>query len=69
MESFRERFAAIKPTIIPCASGKILAVSPAREPLRVGIVGNDEAQAREKFAVEVQAWALILDEPIDEPRI
>ena len=69
MQSFRTRFAAIDPTLIPCASGKILAVSHPRDPLRVGIVGNDETQARENFAVEVLAWAAILDEPSNESKM
>jgi hypothetical protein len=58
----RDIILAIRPTLSP-APGDSLAVSEPGSPLRVGVVGDTESEARERFNAELAAWAALSEKP------
>jgi len=52
----RETILGTTPVILPSRAGA-LAVSEPKSLLRIGVLGKDEKDARERFAQELEAWA------------
>ena len=57
----------IRPVLIERTRGGWLAVSQAGSELRIGVVGDTEKQARQRFADALKKWAKLLDEPGSAP--
>lgn len=53
---FAKWFAQIEPTVLERGCGGWLAVSEPGAPLKIGVEGDTEQQARERFAVALAAW-------------
>ena len=57
MNVCREALYAVKPVLITRAYGGYLAVTPAKWPLRIGVVGDTEAEAIAAFEVALKRWS------------
>lgn len=52
----------VDPVVRPVRSGW-LATTPPDHPLRVGVVGADESEARILFSEELREWAALREQP------
>ena len=57
-----ERFGRVEPRLVERACGGWLAVSEPGAFLRVGVEGRTADEARERFRLEVLAWAALWDD-------
>lgn len=56
---------AVKPVVRPARHGW-LATTPPEHPMRIGVLGKDESDARRLFNEELRAWAALHDAPDPE---
>ena len=61
MSAFAERFAEMRPRILPRAGGGWLAANQPGAPLTLGVTGKTAEEAAERFAVAVAKWSALLD--------
>jgi hypothetical protein len=61
-----EAIVATEPQLIPTAYGRWLAISQPGSRLRIGVLGETEEDARQRFAAEREAWR-VLHEREDRP--
>jgi hypothetical protein len=61
-----EAILAAEPQLIPTAYGRWLAISQPGSRLRIGVLGETEEDARQRFAAEREAWR-VLHEREDRP--
>jgi hypothetical protein len=61
-----EAILATEPRLIPTAYGSWLAISQPGSRLRIGVIGETEEDALQRFAVEREAWR-VLHERGDQP--
>ena len=55
-------FEHIEPTLLPRQAGGWLAVSERSAPIRIGVIGLSQEDARDKFRAEAREWGALLDE-------
>lgn len=60
MTSFHDRFANMRPRILPRAGGGWLAASQDGAPIAIGVWGNTTEEARERFTAAVETWSALL---------
>ena len=60
MKTTQEAFLNVTPIVTPCAYKMYLAVSPEGSPLRIGVLGGNELEARRRFKESIARWAEIL---------
>lgn len=63
----RTEILSICPELRVGGRGRCLAVSPPGSPLRVGVTGRSEPEARDKFHAELAAWAALAELPDHRP--
>jgi hypothetical protein len=61
-----EAILATEPRLIPTSYGRWLAISQPGSRLRIGVIGDTEEDARQRFAAEREAWR-VLHEQEDQP--
>lgn len=61
MDSERFCLPEMEPRVMPRQCGGWLAVSPKWAPLRIGVTGATEREAREGFRYAVTAWSATLE--------
>jgi hypothetical protein len=61
-----EAILATEPRLIPTSYGRWLAVSQPGSRLRIGVIGDTEEDALQRFAAEREAWRAIHEQQ-DQP--
>jgi hypothetical protein len=58
----------IEPNINVTKYGYVLATTPSSVPVRIGVIGIDEDDARRKFSDSLKRWKQIEDESLLEQK-
>ncbi len=61
-----ETVTTLEPRLIERRNGGWLAVTDDDSPVRIGVVGDTEAEARERFHEALARWRAAYEQPIDE---
>ena len=51
----------IVPVVVVLPRGSYMAMTPDNSPLRIGVVGKDEVEARELFKYSLERWKLVYE--------
>ena len=65
MRLSRALILAVEPVIVHARTG-VLAVAEPGSPIRVGVLGDSEEDARRRFAEELEAWAELAERPQEQ---
>jgi hypothetical protein len=66
MGTLSETFRAIRPRLLRIEGGGWLAISELDAPIRIGVKGLTQDEARAKFEAEAAEWGRLLDEAREE---
>jgi hypothetical protein len=61
-----ETVTMLEPRLIERRNGGWLAVTEDDSPVRIGVVGATEAEARERFREALARWRAAYERPVDE---